>query len=99
MAFGIKRAELEEWKRKVATGEIAFLTHYWLHPKYPGVKTVTKVGCSDVKKLIEWGKKEGLSAEWVDWHPHYPHFDLIGERQRKILYKYKLYDQIRRFNI
>jgi hypothetical protein len=99
MAFGITRAELEEWKKKVEAGEIAFLTHYWLHPNYPGVKTVTKVGCADTDKLIEWGKNEGLSPEWVDWHSRYPHFDLIAYRQREILYKYKLYDQIRRFNI
>lgn len=99
MAFGITRAELAEWKERVERGEIAFLTHYWYHPRYPHIKTVTKVGCADTEKLIAWGIKEGLSPEWVDWHARYPHFDLIAERQRIILYKYKLYDQIARFNI
>ncbi|WP_307334564.1 hypothetical protein [Caldalkalibacillus uzonensis] len=99
MAFGINRKELDIWKHKVANGEIAFITHYWVHPKYPHIKTVTKVGCADIDKLIVWGNKEGLAPEWIDRHPRYPHFDLIGERQRNILYKYHQYEQIERFNI
>ncbi|GGK26934.1 hypothetical protein GCM10010965_19600 [Caldalkalibacillus thermarum] len=99
MAFGITRKELNLWKRKVEKGEIAFITHYWVHPRYPQIKTVTKVGCADMDKLIAWGKKEGLDPEWIDPHPRYPHFDLISEWQRKILYKYRQYDQIERFNI
>ena len=30
MAFGIKRVELQAWKKAVSEGEMAFLTHYWL---------------------------------------------------------------------
>ncbi|MCY8098432.1 hypothetical protein MOB81_20475, partial [Bacillus atrophaeus] len=30
MAFGIHRGELNRWKEAVKSGEIAFLTHYWL---------------------------------------------------------------------
>lgn len=51
MAFGIKRKELVEWKKKVSQGEIAFLTHYWIDDRFPGMTTVTKVGCADLEKL------------------------------------------------
>lgn len=57
MAFGITRGELNEWKRQVKNGQIAFLTHYWIDKRFPGCKTVTKVGCSDISVLIEWGKQ------------------------------------------
>lgn len=57
MAFGLKRQDLLQWKREVRSGNIAFLTHYWQDPRFPGCNTVTKVGCSDVKKLISWGNK------------------------------------------
>lgn len=88
MAFGINRNELKEWKRKVSEGEIAFITHYWLDDRFPGSKTVTKVGCRDINKLIEWGKQYGLKAEWIDGrNKDFPHFDLIGHRQTEILTK------------
>ena len=60
MAFGIKREELKAWKKAVSEGEIAFLTHYWLDERFPGCKTVTKAGCSDIEKLTHWGKQYGL---------------------------------------
>ncbi len=60
MAFGIKRNELNEWKRAVLNGEVAFLTHYWLDDRYPDVNTVTKAGCGNIDKLAEWGKQYGL---------------------------------------
>ncbi|MBM7656061.1 hypothetical protein JOC76_005598 [Neobacillus cucumis] len=63
MAFGIKRHELREWKQKIDQGDIAFLTHYWLDDRFPDCKTVTKVGCQDIEKLAEWGKKYGLKKE------------------------------------
>lgn len=60
MAFGITRQELMAWKREVSRGEIAFLTHYWLDDRFPGITTVTKVGCSDLDKLRLWCNHNGL---------------------------------------
>jgi hypothetical protein len=95
MAFGIKRMELNEWKRKIDHGEIAFLTHYWLDPRFPGYKTVTKVGCADLEKLAEWGKKHQLHPNWIHHRRDgYSHFDLIGEKQRDILLKEGLQEHI-----
>ncbi|KML40840.1 hypothetical protein [Cytobacillus firmus] len=95
MAFGLRRKDLQEWKRKIDRGEIAFLTHYWLDERFPGCKTVTKVGCSDLKKLIDWGELHGLKPEWIDYRTDgYSHFDLIGARQKEILKKEKLLEQL-----
>lgn len=95
MAFGLRREQLNEWKQKIDAGEIAFLTHYWKDNRFPGFKTVTKVGCSDLKKLQEWGNKYGLLPSWIHHRKDgYPHFDLIGERQKNILLKEKLFDHI-----
>lgn len=86
MAFGITRKELNEWKRKIDNGEIAFITHYWYDERFPNAKTVTKVGCRDIDKLIQWGKKYGLKKEWIDYRKEgYSHFDLIGEWEKRIL--------------
>ncbi len=43
MAFGINREELKHWKKQVAQGDIAFLTHYWFDKRFPQFNTVTKV--------------------------------------------------------
>lgn len=95
MAFGIKRQEIKEWKQKIDEGEIAFLTHYWLDDRFPGSKTVTKVGCHDLEKLAEWGSKYGLKKEWIHHRRDgYSHFDLIGERQKEILHKEGLQNHI-----
>ncbi len=56
MAFGIKRDELMAWKKAVSSGEIAFLTHYWIDERFPGCKTVTKAGCADIRKTERMGK-------------------------------------------
>lgn len=56
MAFGLKREELYAWKEAVNRGEVAFLTHYWIDDRFPGATTVTKVGCGDIEKLIQWGR-------------------------------------------
>lgn len=98
MAFGIKREELIAWKQKVKNGEIALITHYWIHPRYP-VDTVTKAGCSDLQKLMEWGQKYGLRKEWIHHRSEFPHFDLIGEKQIEILEEEGLYDQLTRFRL
>ncbi|EKN65495.1 hypothetical protein BABA_20191 [Neobacillus bataviensis LMG 21833] len=95
MAFGIKRHEIKEWKRRIDRGEIAFLTHYWLDDRFPGSKTVTKVGCCDLEKLASWGKKHGLKKEWIHHRiDGYSHFDLIGDRQKEILIKEGLQEHI-----
>ncbi|MCM3764639.1 hypothetical protein [Neobacillus niacini] len=86
MAFGIKRRDVIEWKEKIDRGEIAFLTHYWLDDRFPGYNTVTKVGCGDLDRLAQWGKKYGLKKEWIDHRKDgYSHFDLIGPKQKEIL--------------
>lgn len=97
MAFGIKRIELEKWKEKVRNGEIAFLTHYWLDDRFPNAKTVTKVGCGNIEKLIAWGKKYDIPAKYIDRRGSYPHFDLLGERQYEILKAENLLEQLKRF--
>ncbi|MDR7236713.1 hypothetical protein [Neobacillus drentensis] len=95
MAFGIKRQEVIKWKKNIDHGEIAFLTHYWLDDRFPGCKTVTKVGCNDLEKLADWGKKHGLKKEWIHHRVDgYSHFDLIGERQKEILLKEGLVEHI-----
>lgn len=99
MAFGINREELAEWKEKVRKGEIAFLTHYWLDPRYPDMRSVTKAGCSDIQRLASWGEAYGLKREWIHDRDLYPHFDLIGERQRLILKKEGLLYHLERFKI
>jgi hypothetical protein len=95
VAFGINRNEVLAWKRKIDNGEIAFLTHYWLDDRFPGFNTVTKVGCHDLDKLADWGKKYGLKKEWIHHRKDgYSHFDLIGVRQADILRKEGLLEHI-----
>ncbi|CAH0165072.1 hypothetical protein SRABI96_01052 [Peribacillus sp. Bi96] len=86
MAFGIKRADVVAWKQQIDQGQIAFLTHYWLDDRFPGCKTVTKVGCKDLDRLSEWGKKYGLKKEWIHHRKDgYSHYDLLGDKQKEIL--------------
>ncbi|WP_199614304.1 hypothetical protein [Paenibacillus alkalitolerans] len=99
MAFGIDREELNEWKREVSKGNIAFLTHYWLHPRFPEVKTVTKVGCADLERLKEWLVSYGLNPAYIHARDRYPHFDLIGPKQKQILMLEQQWDQINRFKL
>ncbi|KAF6637744.1 hypothetical protein T3H97_10630 [Paenibacillus sp. LX16] len=99
MAFGITRQELMAWKRKVSHGEIAFLTHYWLDDRFPGITTVTKVGCSDLDKLRLWCNQNGLDPQYIHQRQPYPHFDLIGNKQAEILRKYGISDQFKRFEL
>jgi hypothetical protein len=97
LAFGIKREELLKWKNAVLREEIAFITHYWYHPKSPNYKTVTKVGCANIEKLVEWGKQYGLQRDWIHERETYPHFDLIGYRQKEIMTKEDKLTQLERF--
>jgi hypothetical protein len=99
MAFGIRKQELDIWKKKVKSGEIAFLTHFWYDPRFPECTTVTKVGCSDLQKLIAWGKRYGLRQEWIHKRDSFPHFDLLGEKQKEILQKEGLIDHLERFHL
>jgi len=99
MAFGLERAELRTWKKKVRHGEIAFLTHYWLDDRFPTCDTVTKVGCVDLDKLETWGKQYGLKKQWIHKRNKYPHFDLFGDIQKKILIEEKQWLHINKFNL
>ncbi|MFS0727960.1 hypothetical protein [Paenibacillus sp. 1P07SE] len=99
MAFGITRSEMKRWKEQVQRGEIAYLTHYWLEPRFPGIRTVTKVGCSDIAKLSDWCIGYGLDPRYIHHRQHYPHFDLIGSRQREILLLERQLEQMERFGI
>ncbi|AZK46130.1 hypothetical protein [Paenibacillus lentus] len=99
MAFGITREELNSWKRRVSQGEIAYLTHYWLDPRFPGITTVTKVGCNDLNKLSDWCISNALNPNYIHRRDAYPHFDLIGTKQIEILTREGLHEQINRFNL
>ena len=99
MAFGIKREELINWKEQVMKGEIAFLTHYWQDDRFPGCYTVTKVGCSDINKLINWGKHYNLREEWVDLKESFPHFDLFGDKQKEVLMNEDKWSHIYKFKL
>jgi hypothetical protein len=97
MAFGINKHELKNWKKEVRTGNIAFITHFWLDSRFPGEKSVTKVGCSDLNKLTLWGERHGLKAEWIHEREAYPHFDLIGDKQRLIMKKEGRFNELKKF--
>ncbi|GIO30070.1 MULTISPECIES: hypothetical protein [Paenibacillus] len=99
MAFGINRKELEAWKQAVNRGEIAFLTHFWLDPRFPGMTTVTKVGCSDLQRLKSWCETHGLPSRHIHNRNPFPHFDLIGPKQKEILIEEKLWDHVERFKL
>lgn len=99
MAFGITREELALWKAAVSRGEIAYLTHYWLDPRFPGVKTVTKVGCADLGVLSAWCERNGLNPRYIHNRPPFPHFDLIGPRQKEILLEAGLSEHVDRFRL
>lgn len=97
MAFGIKREELNRWKKDVEDEKIAFLTHYWIDDRFPGCSTVTKVGCSNLEKLERWGRQYGLKPEWMDLRGNYPHFDLFGDHQIRILTAEGMVHQLNKF--
>ncbi|GAA3409083.1 hypothetical protein ACFFNY_08800 [Paenibacillus hodogayensis] len=99
MAFGITRDELNRWKDAVSRGEIAFLTHYWLDSRFPGIRTVTKVGCADLERLAAWCKARGLDPRYIHNRPPFPHFDLMGRRQASILREEQLFDHLARFRL
>jgi hypothetical protein len=97
MAFGVRREELEAWKRQVAEGNIAFLTHYWLHPRYPDVTSVTKVGCADLERLRAWAVSHRLPPQYIHHKERYPHYDIFGQAQAQILRREGQWKQLRKF--
>lgn len=99
MAFGVTREELNNWKAAVSRGEIAFLTHFWLDPRFPDIKTVTKVGCSDLALLTSWCVNNDLNPAYIHHRPPFPHFDLIGPKQKEILQKEGLWEHLKRFRL
>lgn len=99
MAFGITREELAKWKEAVARGEIAYLTHFWIEPRYPGIRTVTKVGCSNLGVLADWCEANGLNPVYIHNRSPFPHFDLIGPKQAEILRRLNLYSHLERFRL
>ncbi|BBH18692.1 hypothetical protein Back11_00370 [Paenibacillus baekrokdamisoli] len=99
MAFGITRKELERWKEKVTSGEIAFLTHYWFDPRFPTSNSVTKVGCSDLGKLSDWCVGRGLNPSYIHRRQPFPHYDLIGPKQSEILKLEQEWEQLRKFGM
>ncbi|UJF35774.1 hypothetical protein [Paenibacillus hexagrammi] len=99
MAFGISRSELNEWKRKCKQGEIAYLTHYWLDPRFEGLKTVTKVGCCDLDRLQDWCKEYSLNPAYIHHRDQYPHYDLLGKKQLEVLNNENLTDHLVRFKL
>jgi hypothetical protein len=99
VAFGISREELDRWKEAVARGEIAFLTHYWVDPRFPGIKSVTKVGCANLEVLSAWCTAHGLNPAYIHKRSPFPHFDLMGPKQKEILQKEQLLEQLKRFRL
>lgn len=99
MAFGITREELNAWKQTVLAGEIAFVTHYWYDARFPDYRTVTKVGCADIKKLSDWCISHGLDPVRIHQRERYPHFDLMGSWQLMILKREGLHHHIERFGL
>lgn len=99
MAFGISREELNRWKASVLRGELAFLTHYWLDARFPGCRTVTKVGCADIGRLTDWCLSKRLNPRYIHNRPPFPHFDLLGPRQTEILREEQLWDHLHRFRL
>ncbi|GAK01959.1 NAD synthetase [Geomicrobium sp. JCM 19037] len=97
MAFGVSKREMEQWKARARAGEISILTHFWLDDRFPDCDTVTKVACADLEKLLQWGKRYGLSKEWIHERGSLSHFDLFGTYQQKVLIQEGKLDQYERF--
>ncbi|MDF2721085.1 MAG: hypothetical protein K0Q59_760 [Paenibacillus sp.] len=99
MAFGITRDELNRWKEAVSREEIAFLTHYWHDPRFPNIRTVTKVGCSNSDRLSEWCMSHGLNPRYIHNRSPFPHFDLMGPKQIEVLRLEKLWAHLEHFRL
>jgi hypothetical protein len=99
VAFGIDRAELNAWKASVSQGRTAFLTHYWYDPRFPQFRTVTKVGNADYDRLRQWCVERGLNPAYIHNRSPFPHFDLMGPKQKEILIRENLLHHLERFRM
>lgn len=99
MAFGVRREELVQWKQSVLRGELAFLTHYWYDPRFPEITTITKAGCSNLERLTQWCRSHGLNPAYIHNRPPFPHYDLMGPKQKEILQKERLWHHIDKFKL
>jgi hypothetical protein len=52
-----------------------------------------------LERLSQWCVNNGLNPKYIHNRPPYPHFDLIGPKQKEILQKEQLWRQIERFRI
>ncbi|CAM3742069.1 hypothetical protein [Alkalicoccus chagannorensis] len=98
MAFGVTREEVQAWRKAVASGEIAFLTHFWYDERFPEHPTVTKAACCSRERLEDWGKEYGLRPEWIHEDSHAPHFDLIGSWEYSILKQEGCLEQLQKLH-
>ncbi|MBB3114596.1 hypothetical protein FHS18_006718 [Paenibacillus phyllosphaerae] len=75
------------------------MTHYWRDDRFPHMRTVTKVGCSDLARLAAWCTENGLNPGYIHRRDEYPHFDLLGSKQKEILRREGLTSHLERFRI
>jgi hypothetical protein len=99
MAFGISRKELTDWKEAVARGEISFLTHFWYDVRFPNYTSITKVGCANMETLMLWCIKNDLNPQYIHKRNNFPHFDVIGPKQKEILQSEGLWEHLKRFKL
>lgn len=97
MAFGIDKYELNNWKARAKSGEIAIITHYWLDERFPDCDSVTKVACGNYQKLVQWGRAYGLREKWIHERGKLSHFDLFGDHQKRVLLAEGLHGQWKKF--
>src|SRR5690625_5725090 len=50
-------------------------------------------------RLISWGEQYGLERNWIHERDKFPHYDLFGNIQLKILKKEQKWDHIERFQL
>jgi len=52
-----------------------------------------------MEQLIAWGQKHGLKKEWIHVREGFPHFDLIGDSQKRILQKERSLGNIQEYGL
>jgi hypothetical protein len=98
VAFGISKSQLKKWKNEIDSGEIAIITHFWIDERFPNCNSVTKVGCHNIEKLVNWGTIYGLKEEWIHHRKDgYSHFDLLGDKQAEVLLKEGHIEELNKF--
>ncbi|GAC43630.1 hypothetical protein PPOP_3029 [Paenibacillus popilliae ATCC 14706] len=53
--------------------------------------------CADMARLSVWCVEHGLNPRYIHARRPFPHYDLIGPRQREILRQEQQWDQLERF--